>query len=56
MHKHEQDVASVLIYLEEILNSFTLNIEEDLAKAEEDLNDTISTSMKWLKKIAREEK
>ena len=28
MHKHQQDVASVLVYLEEILNSFTLNIED----------------------------
>ena len=28
MEKHKQDVASVLAYLEEILNSFTLNIED----------------------------
>ena len=29
MQNHEQDVASVLVYLEEILESFTLNIKED---------------------------
>ena len=28
MQKHGQDVASVLIYLEEILASFTLNMKE----------------------------
>ena len=28
MEKHGQDVASVLIYLEKILNSFTLNIKD----------------------------
>ena len=28
MQKHGQDVASVLIYLENILDSFTLNIGE----------------------------
>ena len=28
MEKHKQDVASVLIYLENILDSFTLNIGE----------------------------
>ena len=28
MQKHGQDVASVLIYLEEILSSFTLNMKE----------------------------
>ena len=28
MQKHGQDVASVLIYLENILDSFTLNIKE----------------------------
>ena len=26
MNKHNQDVSSVLVYLEEILNSFTINI------------------------------
>ena len=55
MEKHGQDVASVLVYLEEILNSYTLNMKEDLVIAEENLNNTISTSMKWLKKITREE-
>ena len=28
MQKHEQDVASVLVYIEQILESFTLNIKE----------------------------
>ena len=28
MQKHGQDVASVLIYLESMLDSFTLNIKE----------------------------
>jgi hypothetical protein len=28
MQKHGQDVASVLIYLESILDSFTLNIKD----------------------------
>ena len=29
MQKHGQDVASVLMYIENILDSFTLNIKED---------------------------
>ena len=28
MEKHGQDVASVLVYLEEILKSYTLNIKD----------------------------
>ena len=28
MHKHGQDVASVLVYLEKILDSFTISIKE----------------------------
>ena len=28
MQKHGQDVASVLVYIEQILESFTLNIKE----------------------------
>ena len=28
MEKHGQDVASVLVYLEKMLDSFTLNIKE----------------------------
>ena len=29
MHEHEQDVASVILYLEKILASFTINIGDE---------------------------